>query len=314
MRTKFISGEQNVWSSIKTLFGNGRRGYVAVAYIGQGASRRLKLKRGSILVTNASEAAVRGGQTSPSELLKFYKRGVQVFSQENLHAKVFVAGKVAIVGSANISNFSENILNEAVLITTETHAVKKARAFVDNLSLVAPLGPALLHKLKSLYRPPKVGAVHFNRQKKNGLWLVSLTSQDWDEKETQASNKGRPIARKRLANSSRFRIEEFCWSGKRVISKLKDRQELAQVVKGKDRKKRLHPIGRILHIQKFRTRYGAAAIVFVETSNSQRPKLLIQCRKKLGSSFQIISRISSARFITATQIIASIRNIFSFHK
>jgi hypothetical protein len=285
-----------------------------VAYISQGASRRLKLKRGSILVTNASEAAVRGGQTSPSELLKFHKRGVQIFSQENLHAKVFVAGKVAIVGSANVSNFSENILNEAALITKETHAVKEARAFVENLSLVAPLGPALLRKLKSLYRPPKVRMAHFSRQKKNGLWLVSLVSKDWNERETQASNKGRPIARKRLANSSRFRIEEFCWSGKRVISKLKDRQELTQVVTGEDRKKRLHPIGRILHIQKLLTRHGAAAIVFVETSNSQHPKLLVKYRRKLGSSFQIISRINSARFITTPQIIASIRNTFAQHR
>ena len=46
---------------------------VAVAYFGAGASKLLPLKRGSRLVVDFSERAVKSGQTCPSEILKLIK-------------------------------------------------------------------------------------------------------------------------------------------------------------------------------------------------------------------------------------------------
>jgi phosphatidylserine/phosphatidylglycerophosphate/cardiolipin synthase-like enzyme len=56
---------------------------------------------------DASEAAVQAGQTCPASLSSMLKRGVQVFSREGLHAKVFVFGTTAYIGSANVSGNSE---------------------------------------------------------------------------------------------------------------------------------------------------------------------------------------------------------------
>jgi hypothetical protein len=62
---------------------------VAVAYFGSGASKLLPLKKGSILVVDMSERAVRSGQTKPSEVLKLINVGVETHTVDNLHAKVF---------------------------------------------------------------------------------------------------------------------------------------------------------------------------------------------------------------------------------
>src|SRR5712664_1556260 len=91
---------------------------VAVAYFGQGAAKLLPLPNGSWLVVDASESAVKSGQTCPAELKKLLKRGVRIYSRKNLHAKIFVFGPKAFIGSANVSRNSASMLHEAVVAIT----------------------------------------------------------------------------------------------------------------------------------------------------------------------------------------------------
>ena len=105
MTTELIT--DRVWAAITEAARNTKTpAYVAVAYFGNGASKLLPLRKGSRLVVDASEHAVKSGQTSPAELLKLHRKGVKVYSIENLHAKVFVFGRTAFVGSANVSQRS----------------------------------------------------------------------------------------------------------------------------------------------------------------------------------------------------------------
>jgi quinol monooxygenase YgiN len=83
------------------------------------------------LVVDASDHAVRSSQTSPDELIRWLRAGVNVFNRPGLHAKVYVFGKVAYVGSANVSERSQGQLIEALVRTDEPDAVKQARAFVE---------------------------------------------------------------------------------------------------------------------------------------------------------------------------------------
>src|SRR5437867_1112590 len=85
---------------------NPTRSYIAVAYVGTGGAKLLPLRRGSMLVVDASRRAVSCGQTNPTDLLGLIKAGVRVYSVENLHAKVFVLGRLAFVGSTNVSTHS----------------------------------------------------------------------------------------------------------------------------------------------------------------------------------------------------------------
>src|SRR6266567_7372820 len=109
MATEFISAR--IWPRLRRLAKTRRRrGYVAVPFLGTGAAKRLPLKRGDVLITKFDLATVRAGQVNPSEVVAFIKRGVEVHSVANLHAKVYVFGRVAFVGSANVSASSEDSL------------------------------------------------------------------------------------------------------------------------------------------------------------------------------------------------------------
>ena len=103
---------------------------VAVAYFGKHASELLPLEKGSTLVVDMSRKAVGSGQTNPSEIIKLLKNGVEIHSVENLHAKVFVLGKSAIVGSTNVSQLSAGSLIEAAIETTDAAIVASCKRFV----------------------------------------------------------------------------------------------------------------------------------------------------------------------------------------
>ncbi len=142
MSTAFIT--RDIWPQLtKAVRDSPQSCAVAVAYFGKGAGKLLPLTKGSRLVVDASEHAVAAGQTCPADLAKLVKRGVKVYSVPNLHAKVFVLGRAAYIGSANASNRSASQLVEAVIRTTETSAVRAARQFVRDHCLheLTPRGP-----------------------------------------------------------------------------------------------------------------------------------------------------------------------------
>src|SRR5689334_11584060 len=148
MSTSFITHQ--LWPQLTSAArGSSQRCSVAVAYFGAGANRLLPLPKGSQLVVDASERAVTSGQTCPGELLKLMKRRVSVFSVPNLHAKVFVLGRSAFIGSANVSSRSATHLVEAVVRTNESEAVRAARKFVRDLCL-DELTPTVLNRLSKI--------------------------------------------------------------------------------------------------------------------------------------------------------------------
>src|SRR5580704_12654880 len=133
MNATFLS--RDIWPQLtKAARGSRRRCVVAVAYFGKGASRLLPLAKGSRLVVDASERSVGSGQTCPADLIRLVKRGVAVYSVPNLHAKVFVLGRTAYIGSPNVSN-------------------RAARHFVEQ-NCLHELTPTVLKRLAKLYRPP----------------------------------------------------------------------------------------------------------------------------------------------------------------
>lgn len=105
--------------------------YAAVSYVSDVSD--LPLDRGDTLVCDASDAVARAGSTRKDALAELIVRGVSVWSRPGLHAKVVVAGKRAIVGSANWSLRSEAVLVEASVDTIDAAVVDPALAFVRGL-------------------------------------------------------------------------------------------------------------------------------------------------------------------------------------
>ncbi len=157
MAAPIFLGGNEVWKDLTARIRNAKRVYASVAYFGKGGLRWAPLSRGDVLVIDMSINACKQGVTNPREIRKLVRRGVNVFSRANLHAKVVVADDVAIVGSANVSNNSANVLDEAAVVTDSPGVVRAARHFIEDLC-TEPVRPRYLKKCIAAYRPPKFKA------------------------------------------------------------------------------------------------------------------------------------------------------------
>ena len=227
MTTAFLS--RDIWPQLtKAARGSRQRCAVAVAYFGNGASRLLPLAKGSRLVVDASERSVASGQTCPTDLIKLVERGVAIYSVPNLHAKVFVLGRTAYIGSANVSSRSASQLVEAVIRTAERSTVRAAREFVQQHCL-HQLTPTVLKRLAKLYRPPVVPggkrgkprqAMTSKRPSLPRLLLAQLHLEDWSERDQALHDAGMLVAKKRQEHPRSFELESFRYTGKCPYSRV----------------------------------------------------------------------------------------------
>lgn len=120
----------DLWDQLRHVARQPGKKVAAVAYYSMGSP--LAFDRGDVVIVDASEDAIRGGQTSAGALLKLAERGVKVFSLNRLHAKVLLAPTAAVVGSANLSA-SSTTMHEAGVVLTEPLELDSVRAFLQEL-------------------------------------------------------------------------------------------------------------------------------------------------------------------------------------
>ncbi len=252
MTTKFLS--QDIWPEItKAVRETKKPCFVAVAYFGAGSSSRLPLSMDSRLVVNASEGAVKSGQTCPEDLLKLVQRGVMVYCVPNLHAKVFIVGRMAYIGSNNVSNNSASMLMEAAVRTTDPSVVSSARTFVKGLCL-NELTPEILKQLSTLYQPPKFPPANKTKGKMEGtssrpalprFLLAQLVEGDWSQREQEIYEAGLPEARKHRKHPRSWIMDKFPWYGKGTFEK---GDSVLQVTENSDGKILVTPPGKVIHV------------------------------------------------------------------
>lgn len=250
----------------------------AVAYFGQGAAKMLPLRRGSRLVVDASEGAVKSGRTCPAELGKLQRRGVRVFSVANLHAKVFVFRGVALVGSANASGRSEKVLLEAVVRTSEARTVEAVRKFVRNLCLYE-LTPKMLSRLEGIYRPPKVlggGARRVARTRLGPrpalprVFIANLHNEVWSKALWETHGKGLASGRKNRQHPRSYEADSFRQSGRCPYRR---GDVVVQAVdEGRGKVLVARPAG-VYHTHSRRSKEGLATFVYLELPAGKRRRL-----------------------------------------
>jgi hypothetical protein len=232
MSTKLLT--KDIWQRITALAKRkkGAVAVVAVAYCGKGARKRLPLKGGSLLVVDASPTTVRAGLTDPAELLWFFDRDVSIYSVQNLHAKVFVFGDTAIVGSTNVSSRSASILQEAAIMSRNKSVAAQCRRFIEDQAR-EPLERAYLEHLDKIPRTPRHFGSKASRQNDSPdlrLWIVPLWEEDWDDKDCQEADKARPQAHRKI-RAPVEKLDEFQWPGKWFAQRLLERDLIVQVTK-----------------------------------------------------------------------------------
>jgi hypothetical protein len=180
------SERDSLWPKIVSLAKQSSRRQIVVAYLGKGASKILPLRRGDVLVVDLSEQVVKTGQTDPREVEKYLKKGVKVYNQPNLHAKLYVFDEAVIVSSANLSTHSRTNLIEVGLLSEDEQVLSRAKNFIEGLIDDRKLVKAKeLKELKKLYRPPRFAAKRTARN----FWISRVDEEEFDDLDNKTIKK-----------------------------------------------------------------------------------------------------------------------------
>ena len=286
--TEFIT--EGIWSDLQAAAKRSKRpGAVAVAYFGKTASKLLPLPRGSRLVVDASEGAVKSGQTCPAELKRLVMTNdVRVYSVPNLHAKVFVLGRTAFIGSANVSRNSAESLIEAVVATTDPTTVRAARRFVEAQCL-HELGPRELNRLQAMYRPPRLAGgrrgraprkpAHSPRPLLPRVLLAQLHVGSPPEGSEIAREAGLKAGRRSMTRPRRHLLDDFWHFGK---CSYRDGDKVIQLLKEPSGRRMVSQPGTVVHLEPWEDGTRKCTFVYLELPNGPRVELR-RLAKKIGA-------------------------------
>lgn len=256
----------------------------------------MPLKAGSVLVVDLSKKAVRSGQTCPQEIIKLLGKGVEVHSCSNLHAKVFVFGRRAIIGSANVSNHSKEDLIEAVIETTDADTVGSCKAFVDSLR-GEHVDLDYAKRMAKIYNPPKfAGGERTKTPLHPPFWLVPLEEIAWDADDDAVFEQSEEVAEKKLNDQDRFFLDKYLWTGGGFRRPLRVGELILQVVKEGPRKTMLTPASRIILIRGYKTAGEDRMMVFLRTPRIRR-KNLRDVKGRIGASGKLLRKLKNPRLV-----------------
>jgi hypothetical protein len=292
------------------------RCHVAVAYFGAGASKLLPLRTGSVLVVDMSERAVKSGQTKPSEISRLLRWGVEVHSVENLHAKVFVIGSRALVGSTNVSSTSANGLVEALLETNAREPVRESRRFVRELEGEV-ISLEYARQMQRFYKPPRFGKGKPKRELKHThqpvhspLWIVPTWPFTPDTEDEAQAEEGRLKARRRKLHPRASNLDEFYWHGPDLVGRLDERDLVIQVTEEAGRHV-IFPQARVLHIQEYRKGRSRHGVVYTEIPKRLRRKSVQSVVKRLGRGARFLGSLQRPQILRDRGFAHRLLNLWS---
>jgi len=124
-----ITGD--IWKQVRPYAKAARRRLVAVAYVTTDGN--IGFRRNDVLICDASDRAIKGGETSAQLIRSLHRKGVELRSRPDLHAKVAVLDRHALIGSCNLSAASAEDLTELALLSDRKQVVAQASAFIHAL-------------------------------------------------------------------------------------------------------------------------------------------------------------------------------------
>ena len=208
----------NIWKQVGPRSKAAKRRLVAVAYVS--TDEHLKFKRDDVLICDASDRAIRTRETSARVLQSLFRKGVEVRSRPDLHAKVAVFGPHALVGSCNLSATSAEDLTELALLTDRKQVVAQATAFIHGLREASEeIDDDFLRRILKikLLPAPRRGRKRRNHATRfgNKVWLVSVRelAEDSFPKEQPLVEKGQKKAQGLVADKDST-VSWIRWAGK----------------------------------------------------------------------------------------------------
>ncbi len=260
----------DIWRTLPEIIKTSQHVDAAIAYFGHDGARLFPLKRGDCLVVDMSPATVKAGSTDPYEIEKLIKRGVQVFTRRNLHAKIVIADKKVLVGSANVSKNSRDILDEAAILADDLIISRRAKEFLNRIC-IEPVLPEYLAECKRIYEPPRfisTGSTkgkYTRRAAHAKLWLVNLVDYySFPDSETRTFEKSKDKARALLKDAQQSTLSTFHWSRKpRMADELETGDWIIQCIGHEDKSVSVCPPARLILVDHYiRNQQGKERYVF----------------------------------------------------
>lgn len=270
MSTTSLLINDDIWRVLPEIIKSSKRINAAFAYFGQDGAKLLPLKRGDCLVVDMSPAMVKAGVTNPHEIEKLIKRGVKVFSRQNLHAKIVIADKKVLVGSANVSKNSRDTLDEAAILTNDSVTLHRAKEFLSRIC-IEPVLPEFLAKCKEIYKPPRFSGKRSSVGKRARradhakLWIVNLMDYGFiPDAEIEMFEKSEETALALLEDKQFSALETFHWSYKpKMADELQVGDWIIQCIRHKDKSIAVSPPARLICIDHYaRNQQGKERYLF----------------------------------------------------
>ena len=212
---RFASNE--LWTLVRKYSRVRVKKYAAIAYVA--SDEHLAFRKGDVLVTDASDPRIAGGQTSAKVLKAAHEAGAELYSLPELHAKAMCLGRHVVIGSANVSESSVNNLVEACVVSDDPRLRSETVAFIEQLKKRAtPIDKAFLRRVAAIKvvrsRPPRVlktkAKVNDPRAR---VWLVGV-SEDEPPNERDPERAAHAMKRAKANRSeSRSTIEPIWYTG-----------------------------------------------------------------------------------------------------
>jgi hypothetical protein len=109
---QLLSGD--IWAQVNKILKKEKEKIACIAYV---TSAELQLTKGDTLICDASTYSIKCGTTSATTLNKYYKRGVKIYCNQQLHSKLLLTDNFLVIGSANLSESSAKNLVESSIVT-----------------------------------------------------------------------------------------------------------------------------------------------------------------------------------------------------
>ncbi|WP_426730678.1 phospholipase D-like domain-containing protein [Myxococcus faecalis] len=263
---------QSLWPTLvqAARAASGRR-YVATAYLGDGASSLLPLRRGDVLLCALTPANARAGSVYPSEVRTLLRKGVRVFVQDDLHAKVYHMGRSAIVCSANLSHHSRSVLDEAGVLLRGRESLAEVRAWFKQ-RMGQPVQPEWLAICERAFRPPSGGGPQTTPTGQK-VWIVPTKDAEFPTDEQAVAEQGAALAQRQLQRPQLSDVEKLRRTSRDRFFNKATAGDLIIQVYDDGKRVRVYPHGKLLHIKHVR-RQGSHRATYVYVENPKRHRLL----------------------------------------
>jgi len=209
---------QNVWAQVAKQLKADDKKIAAIAYVTD--ETHLAFGDGDVLICDASDEAIKSGETKALLLKAYLKAGVELYSCRGLHAKTLVSGKLAVVGSSNLSASSANRLIEVSLLTHRLQIRSQVRAFVQMLipssTRIDAAFVARACMLPIALKPMGGNVPRADiKQPSNRWWVVSTVpiSDKIQEREAKLEETGSEVAKSRMSDPENS-LNWIRWVGK----------------------------------------------------------------------------------------------------